>query len=175
VEFPLKVNKTYSGKIIIMNNELSPIKIEYEPRLATLEQYEIQSQAVDIAGLCARMLKREFAVEKVILFGSMIYPEDIVYGHNIPKKFISDIDLAIFGGLPDQEFWNGYIKARNACNDMARYAHRFLNLPSFEVDLVLANTMDEDMLEQINDGIELCLENSNKSISLADLNEKMYD
>ena len=62
-----------------MNNELSPIKIEYEPRLATLEQYEIQSQAVDIAGLCARMLKREFAVEKVILFGSMIYPEDIVY------------------------------------------------------------------------------------------------
>ena len=157
-----------------MNNQPASIKTTYTPRIATLEQIQLQGKAIEIAKLCARMLEREFEVEKVVLFGSMLYPEDIKYGDDLPEELISDIDLAIFGGKPDRDFWNGYIVARTACNDVARYANKFLKLPYFEIDLVLANTMDDDMLSQINDGIKIFYENNEPYTTLADITEQMY-
>ncbi|MDJ0597085.1 MAG: hypothetical protein QNJ72_45200 [Pleurocapsa sp. MO_226.B13] len=117
----------------------SKIRIVYTPKQVTSEQLEIQDRAMVTANLCAKILREEFDVEKVILFGSMIYPQDIKYDIDLPLELCSDIDLAIFGGKPEREFFNGYIRALVACGEVSTYAAKKYNIPEFKVDLVLAN------------------------------------
>ena len=55
-----------------------------------------QQQGIEIARQCAQVLKEQFGVSKVLLFGSMLNIESIFED--------SDIDLAVWG-LPSNLYW----------------------------------------------------------------------
>lgn len=55
-----------------------------------------QQQGMEIARQCAKVLKEQFGVSKVMLFGSMLDVESIFED--------SDIDLAVWG-LPSNLYW----------------------------------------------------------------------
>lgn len=55
-----------------------------------------QQQGMEIARQCAKVLKEQFGVSKVVLFGSMLDVESIFED--------SDIDLAVWG-LPSDLYW----------------------------------------------------------------------
>lgn len=63
-------------------------------KLAQME--ERQQQGLEVARKCARILKEEFGARRVVLFGSMLNPEQMWWG--------SDIDLAVWG-LPEEDFF----------------------------------------------------------------------
>ncbi len=55
-----------------------------------------QQQGIEIARQCAKLLKQQFGVSRVVLFGSMLDVESIFED--------SDIDLAVWG-LPSDLYW----------------------------------------------------------------------
>lgn len=73
-----------------------------------------QKQGWEIARKCACLLKEQFGVDKVVLFGSMLDVEQM--------HWRSDIDLAVWG-LPEDDYF--------------RAVSRLLDVdPQFDVDLV---------------------------------------
>ena len=57
---------------------------------------ERQRQGIEVACQCARVLKEEFGITRVVLFGSLLTPEEM--------HWRSDINLAVWG-LPEEEIW----------------------------------------------------------------------
>ncbi|MBV9385121.1 MAG: hypothetical protein JOZ78_01700 [Chroococcidiopsidaceae cyanobacterium CP_BM_ER_R8_30] len=93
---------------------------------------ERQQQGLEVARKCARILKKEFGATKVVLFGSMLNPEQMWWG--------SDIDLAVWG-LPEQDFF----KAGGAIE----HGH------DFSIDLVEVQHARPHILQAIEQGMEL--------------------
>ena len=98
-----------------------------------------QKQGWEIARQCTRVLKEQFGVQKVVLFGSLLDVEDI--------HWRSDIDLAVWGLGKDDLF-----KAGAALDRVI--SHSPYDFPP--VDLVDVNLAKPHILEAINqEGVEL--------------------
>lgn len=153
-------------------------KVVYYRNTPTPEQLEIQEYAVKVANLCAKILREEFEVERVVMFGSMGQTPQFIRHHpKLSLQIDSDLDLAIFGGQPDEDF-SRYLQALGACKDIANYLYYKYSIPYFEVDLVLASTMLPSMLKNINDGIEIGTEliiEREKKTTLADIERANRD
>lgn len=54
-------------------------------------------RALDLAGVAAELLRHEYGVDRVLLFGSMARPER-------PISLRSDVDLAVSGLAPERYF-----------------------------------------------------------------------
>jgi predicted nucleotidyltransferase len=100
-----------------------------QQRLVSLRQR--QEQGLEIAQAAAKILKSEFAVDRVVVFGSLL-------GETFHEN--SDIDLAVWG-LPEKD----YFKA----------VARLLSLSDFDVDLIEVQFASEEILEAIALGREL--------------------
>ena len=91
-----------------------------------------QQEGWKAARCCARILKEEFGVRRVVLFGSMLNHEEMS-----PQ---SDIDLAVWD-LPEEDLWKAGAAIERG-ND-------------FSVDLVEAQKAKPHILKAIEKGIEL--------------------
>jgi uncharacterized protein len=98
-------------------------------RLLKLQQ--CRSRAFEVAKEAADLLRRQFSVERVVVFGSVL-------GEAFHEN--SDIDLAVWG-LPEQE----YFKA----------VGQLLALSEFEFDLVEVQYASPEILAAIAQGLEL--------------------
>lgn len=99
-------------------------------RLAQMK--ERQQRGLEVAHKCARILKEEFGAARVVLFGSMLNPEQMWWG--------SDIDLATWG-LPEKDFF----KAGAAIE----WGH------DFSIDLVEIQYAKPHIRKAIEQGMEL--------------------
>ena len=98
-----------------------------------LEQMKVrQAEGLLVARHCAELLKREFNVERVVLFGSLLDVEHLWWG--------SDIDLAVWG-LGKQDLF----KAGAALEQ----GH------DFSIDLVPVSEAKPHIHSAINQGMEL--------------------
>ena len=97
-----------------------------------VQMKERQQQGLEVARKCAQILKEEFGVQRVVLFGSILNPEKMWWG--------SDIDLAVWG-LPEKDF----LKAGAAIE----WGH------GFPIDLVEIQHAKPHILKAIGQGIEL--------------------
>ena len=93
---------------------------------------ERQQKGLSVARECARILKQQFKVERVVLFGSLLDPECMWWG--------SDIDLAVWG-LPEEDLF----KAGAAIE----HGH------DFAIDLVEVQHAKPHVLPGIEQGVEL--------------------
>ncbi|NJL48626.1 MAG: nucleotidyltransferase domain-containing protein [Leptolyngbyaceae cyanobacterium SM2_5_2] len=91
-----------------------------------------QQQGLKLAHLAAQILRGEFEVHRVVLFGSVL-SEDTFHE-------TSDLDLAVWG-LPPSD----YIKA----------VARLMELPEFSIDLVEAEMASTYLREAIAQGLDL--------------------
>jgi predicted nucleotidyltransferase len=91
-----------------------------------------QEQGLAVAKQIAQRLKIEFGVQKVVLFGSLLHPEDM--------DFESDIDLAVWG-LPTQKLYQ--------VGGIIEEGH------NFPVDLVLIEQAKPYIQKAIARGVEL--------------------
>ncbi len=91
-----------------------------------------QRRGHEVAKECARILKERFGASRVVLFGSMLRPEEMS-----PR---SDIDLAVWGLKPEELFRAGAAIERGH---------------EFTVDLVEAPKAKPCILKAIDEGIEL--------------------
>ncbi len=98
--------------------------------LAQMQQR--QQKGWEVARQCARILKEQFGVQRVVLFGSMLSPEEMS-----PH---SDIDLAVWG-LTEQELFRAGAAIERG--------HEFM------VDLVEVHKAKPHILKAIEQGIEL--------------------
>lgn len=98
-------------------------------RIAAIEQR--RRQGIAVAQTAAQMLKTEFAVSRIVVFGSLL-------SGNFHET--SDIDLAVWG-LPEKAYFQAVA--------------RLLSLSDFEVDLVEAQYASPEILAAIVHGIEL--------------------
>lgn len=131
------------------------MKTIYYKNTPSPEQLEIQRYALKVANLVAKILREEFEVERVVMFGSMGQTPQFIRHHpELTLSIYSDLDLAIFGGQPDKDF-NRYLQAWTVCDKICSYLYHKYMIPYFEIDLVLASIMLPPMLESINDGIEI--------------------
>ena len=100
---------------------------------------ERQQQGWAIARRCAQVLKEQFGVEKVVLFGSLLDHEGM--------HWRSDIDLAVWG-LSEDNYW----KASATLDDVIIES----GFDFAPVDLVDINLAKPHILKAINiEGIEL--------------------
>lgn len=99
-------------------------------RLARMR--ERQQLGLEVAHMCAQILKQEFGATRVVLFGSMLNPERMTW--------LSDIDLAVWG-LPEKDFF----KAGAAIE----WGH------DFPIDLVEIQHARPHILQAIEQGMEL--------------------
>jgi predicted nucleotidyltransferase len=107
-----------------MSQQIQPIQRE---RMMARQQ-----EGMLVARRCAELLKREFGVERVVLFGSLLDVERMWWG--------SDIDLAVWG-LAQQDLF----KAGAALE----HGH------DFSIDLVPVSGAKPHILSAINTGILL--------------------
>lgn len=98
--------------------------------LAQMQQR--QQKGWEVARQCRQILKEQFGVQRVVLFGSMLSPEQMS-----PH---SDIDLAVWG-LPEQ--------------DLFRAGAAIERGHEFTVDLIEAQKAKPHILKAIKKGIEL--------------------
>jgi predicted nucleotidyltransferase len=91
-----------------------------------------QQQGVQIARQCAAILKRDFGVERVVLFGSLLDVDRMWWG--------SDIDLAVWG---------------LAKQDLFRAGAAIEHGHDFDVDLVPVTKAKAHILAAIDRGLEL--------------------
>jgi uncharacterized protein len=91
-------------------------------------------RAVEIAKKAAFLLKQEYSVDKVVLFGSLVRKETF--------NRWSDIDIAAWGIKPEDTF---------------KAIGKVLNIdPEWEVNLVDVNTCSESLLRSImKNGVDL--------------------
>ncbi|MGB5592684.1 MAG: nucleotidyltransferase domain-containing protein [Crocosphaera sp.] len=99
-------------------------------RLATMKQR--QQKGLKIAKNSAEILKKQFGVKRVVLFGSMLNPENL--------SPYSDIDLAVWGLSPNALFRAGATIERGH---------------EFAIDLVEAEKAKPYIRQAIEEGIEL--------------------
>ncbi|ACK70828.1 DNA polymerase beta domain protein region [Gloeothece citriformis PCC 7424] len=98
-----------------------------------LEQMQQRQQkGWEIARQCAKILKEQFGVRRVVLFGSMLNLEEMSYD--------SDIDLAVWG-LPEK--------------DLFRAGAALERGHDFVVDLVEVQKAKPHILKAIEKGMEL--------------------
>jgi uncharacterized protein len=98
-----------------------------------------QQQGMEIARQCAKVLKEQFGVSKVVLFGSMLDVESIFED--------SDIDLAVWG-LPSDLYWKAWCAVDNVVLQSG------YDFPP--VDLVDVNDAKPHILDAIEqEGVEL--------------------
>ncbi|MEM8604931.1 MAG: nucleotidyltransferase domain-containing protein [Cyanobacteria bacterium P01_H01_bin.121] len=93
---------------------------------------ERRQQALAIADQAAQLLKEQYSVSKVVLFGSVLSPENF--------NEHSDLDLAVWD-LPEAQYFEAVGK--------------LLGLSSFAVDLVPMQHASAYMQVAIAEGIEL--------------------
>ena len=104
-----------------------------ENRSEFLEQMkQRQKRGWEIARQCARVLKEQFGVSRVVLFGSMLNPEEMS-----PR---SDIDLAVWD-LPESELFRAGAAIERG--------------HEFSVDLVEAQKAKPHIRKAIEKGVEL--------------------
>ena len=92
---------------------------------------QLQSRGIETAKHAARILRQEFGVRRVVLFGSMLQPK-------IHED--SDIDLAV---------WN------LSKSDYFQAVGKLQGLSEFEIDLIEAENAPDYIIEAIAQGIEL--------------------
>lgn len=101
---------------------------------------ERQEQGWEIARKCAQVLKEQFGVNKVVLFGSLLDVEQM--------HWRSDIDLAVWG-LGEYDLFKAGAAVDRVIRDSPPY-----NFPP--VDLVDVNLAKPHILEAISqEGVEL--------------------
>lgn len=103
---------------------------QHPQRLAQMK--ERQQQGLEVARQCAQILKQQFGVQRVVLFGSMLDPERMWWG--------SDIDLAVWG-LPEKDFFKAGAAIEHGHN--------------FPIDLVEIQHARPHILSAIEHGLEL--------------------
>jgi predicted nucleotidyltransferase len=91
-----------------------------------------QQEGLLVARRCAEILKCDFGVERVVLFGSLLQAERMWWG--------SDIDLAVWGLAKSDLFKAGAALERG---------HDFL------IDLVPVSGVKPHILDAIKEGVEL--------------------
>jgi uncharacterized protein len=120
---------------------MAPLKVEIQQRILDgrrhrakqLAQMQLRQQlGIEAARQCARALRAQFGVSRVVLFGSLLDPELMWWG--------SDIDLAVWD-LPQSML----LKAGAAIEK----GH------DFAVDLVDVRSAKPHILDAIEQGIEL--------------------
>lgn len=94
--------------------------------------HQRRQQGLDLAQTAAQILRTEFGVSRVVLFGS------VLSGTHFHTT--SDLDLAIWD-LPSTD----YVKA----------VARLMTLPNFSIDLVEAETASPYLQVAIAEGIQL--------------------
>ena len=92
---------------------------------------QLQSRGIETAKHAARILRQEFGVRRVVLFGSMLQPK-------IHED--SDIDLAV---------WN------LSKSDYFQAVGKLQGLSEFAIDLIEAENAPDYIIEAIAQGIEL--------------------
>ncbi|WP_242023113.1 nucleotidyltransferase family protein [Pseudanabaena mucicola] len=92
---------------------------------------QLQSRGIETAKQAARILRQQFRVTRVVLFGSMLQPE--IHAN-------SDIDLAV---------WN------LSKSDYFQAVGKLQGLSEFEIDLVEAENVSDYIVEAIAQGLEL--------------------
>ncbi len=92
---------------------------------------QLQSRGIETAKRAARMLRQEFGVKRVVLFGSMLQPK--IHAD-------SDIDLAV---------WN------LSKFDYFQAVGKLQGLSEFEIDLVEVENASDYIVEAIAQGLEL--------------------
>lgn len=97
-----------------------------------IQMKQRQGKGLQIAKQAAQILKAEYGVQKVVLFGSMLVPETVT-----PH---SDIDLAVWG-LPKY--------------DLFKAGARIEQGHDFEIDLVPIEIAKPHILPGIDEGVEL--------------------
>lgn len=109
------------------------IQAERRNRPAHLEKMKIkQKEGLRVARTCAAILKRDFGVERVVLFGSLLDVERMWWG--------SDIDLAVWG---------------LAKRDLLKAGATMERGHAFEIDLVPISEAKPYILSAINQGLVL--------------------
>lgn len=91
-----------------------------------------QQEGWKVARECAEILKKQFGVQRVVLFGSMLNPEEMF--------FDSDIDLAVWG-LPEKDLFRAGAAVERGHD--------------FDVDIVETQKAKPHILKAIEKGIEL--------------------
>lgn len=104
---------------------------EQRPQIL-VQMKERQQQGLEVARQAAQILKQDFGAQRVVLFGSMLNPEQMWWG--------SDIDLAVWG-LPEEDF----LKAGAAIE----------RKHNFSIDLVEIQHARPHILNAIEQGVEL--------------------
>ncbi len=112
-----------------MQHYIATAQARKQQRLVSLRQR--QEQGLEIAQAAAKILKSEFAVDRVVVFGSLL-------GDNFHEN--SDIDLAVWG-LAERNYF--------------RAVAQLLSLSDFDVDLIEVQFASEEILEAIAQGREL--------------------
>ena len=92
---------------------------------------QLQSRGIETAKRAARMLRQEFGVKRVVLFGSMLQPK--IHAN-------SDIDLAV---------WN------LSKSDYFQAVGKLQGLSEFAIDLVESENAPDYIVEAIAQGLEL--------------------
>jgi len=92
---------------------------------------QLQSRGIETAKQACKMLRHEFGITRVVLFGSMLEPK--IHAH-------SDIDLAV---------WN------LAKSDYFQAVGQLQGLSEFAIDLIEAENASDYIAEAIAQGMEL--------------------
>lgn len=91
-----------------------------------------REQGLALAHQAASILRQEFGVSRVVLFGSILSP--------VAFHETSDLDIVVWDLSPD---------------DYLRAVVRLMELPDFSIDLVEAETAQEHLQSGISQGLDL--------------------
>jgi uncharacterized protein len=112
---------------------MSRIRADQRNRPAHVERKQKrQAEGLRVARQCSELLKREFGVERVVLFGSLLNVQKMWWG--------SDIDLAVWG---------------LAKHDLFKAGAAIEHGHDFDIDLVPVPDARPHILAAINEGIVL--------------------
>lgn len=100
--------------------------------LKLAQMKERQQQGLEVARIAAQILKQEFGVQRVVIFGSMLDHERMWWG--------SDIDLAVWG-LPQSDLFKAGAAIERGHN--------------FSIDLVEIQNARPHILNAVEQGVEL--------------------
>jgi predicted nucleotidyltransferase len=129
ISFPILSINMLNVPFEKMQHYIATAQARKQQRLVSLRQR--QEQGLEIAQAAAKILKSEFAVDRVVVFGSLL-------GDNFHEN--SDIDLAVWG-LAERNYF--------------RAVAQLLSLSDFDVDLIEVQFASEEILEAIAQGREL--------------------
>lgn len=113
-----------------MQTYIATARHRQQQRQAMLQ--ERRTQGLAVAHTAAQILREEFGVSRIVLFGSILSETDF---HEA-----SDLDLAVWDLPP-----SAYFKA----------VARLMELPEFEIDLVEAETASPHLQAGLEQGVEL--------------------